>query len=75
MNYNYKAKRYEATLYLKQGYYDYLYLYLPNRSTKAECALIEGNHSDTENSYTIYVYHRAKGTLYDQLITATTVSR
>jgi len=75
MNFNFKAKRYEATLYLKQGYYNYLYLYLPNRSTIAECALIEGNHSETENSYTIYVYHRAKGTLYDQLIAVKSVSR
>lgn len=75
MSYNYRAKQYEATLYLKQGYYNYLYLYLPNRSIKAECAFIEGNHSDTENSYSIYVYHRAKGTLYDQLIAVTTVSR
>jgi hypothetical protein len=75
MNYNYKAKKYEATLFLKQGYYNYLYLYLPNRSTTAECALIEGNHSETENNYTIYVYHRSKGSLYDQLIAVTSVNR
>lgn len=75
MDYDFRAKRYETTLYLKQGYYNYLYLYLPNRGTTAECALIEGNHSETENSYTIYVYHRAKGTLYDQLIAVTAVSR
>ena len=73
MSYNFRSKQYEATLYLKQGYYNYLYLYLPNRNTKAECALIEGNHSDTQNSYTIYVYHRAKGTLYDQLIAVTAI--
>jgi hypothetical protein len=73
MKYNFPLKRYEATLYLKQGYYNYLYLYLPNRNTIAESALIEGNHYETENSYTIYVYHRAKGTLYDQLIAVTTV--
>lgn len=75
MNYNFRAKRYEALLYLKQGYYNYMYLYLPNRSTIAESALIEGNHSDTENSYVIYVYHRAKGTLYDQLINVTSVQK
>ena len=73
VTYNFKAKRYEALLYLKQGYYNYQYLYLPNRSTTAECALIDGNHSETENNYTIHVYHRAKGTLYDQLIAVTTV--
>lgn len=75
MTYNFRAKRYEALLYLKQGYYNYLYLFLPNSSTIAESALIEGNHSDTENSYVIYVYHRAKGTLYDQLINVTSVQK
>jgi hypothetical protein len=75
MKYNYTAKRYEAVLFLKQGYYDYMYLYLPNRSKVAETGLIEGNHSETQNSYTIYVYHRAKGDLYDQLIGLSAISR
>ena len=75
MKYNFAAKRYEATLFLKQGYYDYLYLYLPNRKIVGETGLIEGNHSETENSYSIYVYHRAKGDLYDQLIAVTTIIR
>jgi hypothetical protein len=75
MKYNFVAKRYETTLFLKQGYYDYMYLYLPNRSIVGETALIEGNHSETENSYTIYVYHRSKGDLYDQLIGVSTISR
>jgi hypothetical protein len=75
MRYNFAAKRYEATLYLKQGYYDYMYLFLPNKGRTGETGLIEGNHSETENSYTIYVYHRAKGDLFDQLIAVSTVSR
>ncbi len=75
MKYNFATRRYEATLYLKQGYYNYIYLYLPNRSKVGESAFVEGNHSETENSYTICVYHRAKGDLYDQLIAVTTVIR
>jgi hypothetical protein len=75
MKYNFASKCYEATLYLKQGYYDYMYLYLPNRSRIAETALIEGNHSETGNTYSVYVYHHAKGDLYDQLIAVTTISR
>jgi hypothetical protein len=74
MRYNYTARRYEGTLFLKQGYYDYMYLYLPNNSKIGETALIEGNHSETENSYTIYVYHREKGDLFDQLIAVTTIN-
>ena len=29
---------------------------------------IEGNHSETENDYTIYIYYREPGEDYDKLI-------
>jgi hypothetical protein len=66
--YNYKAKRYELSLYLKQGYYDYHIGFLEDGKTAADLSHVEGNHWETENDYTIYVYHRAQGTYYDQLI-------
>lgn len=68
MFYNFKRHGYEAILYLKQGYYNYAYVFLPNNSTVGDMSFIEGNHFETENSYTILVYHHARGTLYDQLI-------
>lgn len=67
-SYNYQKKRYELSLYLKQGYYDYQIGFLEDGKTAADLTLIEGNHWETENDYTIYVYHRAQGTYYDQLI-------
>ncbi len=68
MIYNYKRMGYECNLLLKQGYYNYEYVFLPDGKTEADETLIEGNHWETENDYTIYVYHRAQGTYYDQLI-------
>ncbi len=68
MNYNYGENAYELSLLLKQGYYNYLYAYLPEEDATADLARIEGNHSVTENDYTIYVYHRQPGDLYDRLI-------
>ncbi len=68
MVYNSKRFGYEATLFLKQGYYNYEYVFLKDGATAADDTLIEGMHYETENDYTIYVYHRQQRTFYDQLI-------
>lgn len=59
---------YEAALLLKQGAYNYQYLYLPNGSQKASTAEIEGNKYQTTNEYLIYTYYRPHGARYDRLI-------
>ncbi len=68
MTYNYKRQGYECNLYVKQGYYNYIYAFLKDKSKAGDETLTEGNHWETENDYIIYVYHRARGTYYDQLI-------
>jgi len=68
MTYNYARKAYEASILFKQGYYNYMYVMLPNQSNVGDVTWVEGNHSDTKNTYTILVYHRQKGELYDELI-------
>lgn len=66
--YNYAKKGYELKIYLKQGYYNYFLVYQKNEKTPIDETMLEGNHWETENDYTIYVYHRAMGIYYDQLI-------
>jgi len=68
MEYNPKRLGYEATLYLKQGYYNYEYVYLKDGQNAGDETYIEGMHFETENDYSIFVYHHAPGTNYDQLI-------
>ena len=68
MKYNYKKHGYEAAIYLKQGYYNYQYIFLENGKTVGDVSFIEGNHFETQNNYTIYVYYREPGKLYDKLI-------
>lgn len=68
MIYNYETKAYETTLYLKQGYYSYLYAFLPTDSKTADIAFFEGSHYETQNYYYVFVYFRAPGTSYDQLV-------
>jgi len=68
MNYNYKKKAYEATLYLKQGYYSYVYAFLPHGSKTADVAFFEGTHNITQNIYYIFAYYREPGTVFDKLV-------
>jgi hypothetical protein len=68
MNYDFQRKGYEKTLFVKQGYYNYLYVFKDNKTGKADFSLIEGNHWETENEYTVWVYFHPAGNQYDRLI-------
>ena len=68
MIFNSHTRRYEQRLLLKQGFYNYKYAVLRSGSNEADVAFFEGSHSVTENNYTILVYYRRPGDLYDSLI-------
>lgn len=66
MIYNPSLEMYEGILLLKQGFYNYKYVKVEEGSLFKNS--ISGNHSQTENQYTVLVYHRGIGQLYDALI-------
>ena len=68
MEYNMSRSAYEASMFLKQGFYNYHYSLLPPGETSGDTGFFEGNHADTGNEYTIYVYYREPGKRYDSLI-------
>lgn len=68
MIYNFERKAFEKSLLLKQGSYNYQYLFVPTRSTIGQTRLIEGDYYQTENEYRVMVYHRPPGGRYDKLI-------
>lgn len=70
MQWNSASKQYEKWLNLKQGYYSYNYILRDNQSANPlhDFMWTEGDHWETENSYTIFVYYRAPGSRYDQII-------
>jgi len=68
MTYNYKRKGYQLSLFLKQGYYNYLYGLVERGYKKADVSLIEGNHWETLNEFEVLLYFQQPGTNYDQLI-------
>jgi len=68
MKYSNEFQSYTHTELLKQGGYNYLYLFVPKGETKGNAAPIEGSFWETENEYEIFVYHRPVGGRYDKLI-------
>lgn len=68
MKYNYTTRCYEGNAYLKQGYYNYTYLYLKDNAKEAKISTIEGSHFDTENEYVFKIYYSDPGDFYDRLL-------
>ena len=68
MEWNAGYHAYTLRLLLKQGYYAYQLLYLPVGASQGETALLEGNHSETDNRYRVYLYFRQPGDRYDRLV-------
>jgi hypothetical protein len=68
MKYNAANKAYELDLLVKQGYYNYQYVYVPNSSADVDERYFEGSFYETENDYVFYVYYRPFGSRYDSLI-------
>ncbi|MDR1918501.1 MAG: DUF5103 domain-containing protein [Tannerellaceae bacterium] len=68
MDYNAVAGAYEKAVLLKQGNYNYQYLFVPKGESRGETSLLEGNYYQTENEYAIYVYYRPFGARYDRLV-------
>lgn len=68
MIYNFDTQRYEQSLLLKQGHYNYQYLFVPINGSRGSAALIEGNYFETDNEYLIKAYYRPVGERYDRLI-------
>lgn len=58
---------YSCSVLLKQSYYNYLYV-LKDKEGQITYDFTEGNHQDTENDYTILVYHKNVFYGYDELI-------
>jgi hypothetical protein len=70
LSYVAEKKGYQLTALLKQGYYDYMYAWVPKGGGPFDLARFEGNAMETENEYLFLVYHRPFGQLYDRLVVA-----
>ncbi|MDP2424080.1 MAG: DUF5103 domain-containing protein [Bacteroidales bacterium] len=74
MRYNSRRSVYEKSILLKQGYYNYHYTLLNHGVKMGNSGFFEGNHADTGNEYTIFVYYRQPGSRSDNLISIKTLN-
>ncbi|MBD1393186.1 type IX secretion system plug protein [Mucilaginibacter glaciei] len=60
--------RFYTHLLLKQGVYDYQYIWVSNATKKIDDTLLEGNYFETENEYQLLVYYRPPGSRWEELV-------
>jgi len=68
LSYEPSRKRFYGNLLLKQGLYDYKYIWKDNLSGKMNDTQFEGSFFETENAYQVFVYFRKPGSRWDELI-------
>ena len=67
MTYDPEKAEYQCSMLLKQGWYNFEYIFLKNGDKTAWPSLFEGNHYEAENDYLILVYYRNPRERYDKL--------
>jgi len=78
MTFNPEKEAYESIILLKQGWYNYEYLFLADGKTDGTATRFEVSHYETENDYTVLVYYRNPRERYDRVIgvqTANTLNK
>jgi hypothetical protein len=68
LSYDASRKKFYTVQYLKQGVYDYQYVWKDNASGKIDNIAFEGSFFETENDYQAFVYYRRPGSRWDELI-------
>ena len=68
MRYDANYGTYNCDILLKQGAYNYQYLWVPNGSGVGQTAMIEGDKYQTSNEYLVKVYDRPFGERYDHFV-------
>jgi hypothetical protein len=68
MTFNPIRKEYECTMLLKQGWYNYEYVFMKDGEINGTATLFEGSHYETENDYIVLVYYRNPRDRYDRVI-------
>jgi hypothetical protein len=60
--------KYLASLFLKQGVYDYEYVWVDKTTGKPDLTTLEGSHFETENDYQLLVYYKPAGARWEELV-------
>ncbi len=67
MSYDPVKNHFYIDLLLKQGIYDYQYVWA-DKAGQTDYTLLEGSHFETENDYQLLVYYRPAGARWEELV-------
>lgn len=60
--------RFFTNLFLKQGVYDYEYVWVDHATNTPDDIPLEGSHFETQNNYQVLVYYRPATARWDELV-------
>jgi len=67
MKFDPNLNKYVNSIFLKQGVYDYSYVWA-DKDGKLDINALEGNYFETENDYQILVYYKPSGARWEELV-------
>ncbi|MDB4921137.1 DUF5103 domain-containing protein [Mucilaginibacter sp.] len=67
MTFDAAGNKYFNSLFLKQGVYDYTYVWV-DKAGKPDLNALEGSYFETENDYQLLVYYRPSGARWEELV-------
>lgn len=68
LNYDEARNRFSCRIFVKQGLYDYHYIWVSEDGKTIDDVVFDGSHFETENDYQIFFYYRKPGSRWDELI-------
>lgn len=66
LTYSDTQKRFNGSAFMKQGVYDYHYVWVENK--EIDDVIFDGSYFETENNYQIFFYYRKPGSRWQELI-------
>jgi hypothetical protein len=67
MSYDSAGNKFVASILLKQGVYDYTYVWV-DKAGKTDDIALEGTHFETENDYQVLVYYHSVSARWEELV-------
>ena len=74
MTFDETSNRFRGSIFVKQGVFDYHYIWVSNDEKTRDDVVFDGSHFQTENDYQIFFYYRKPGSRWDELIGFTEIN-
>jgi len=73
LSYDPGKRRYNGHILVKQGLYDFKYIWKDQETGKINNTVFEGSFFETANTYQVFVYYRRPGSRWDELVGYTNI--